>query len=113
MGPPAFGCEQDVPEVRAVFEKFMAANFPPLSDMPAEEYEKRMKEVIPKMIADVDANGDGVIEWSELVAVFIKCTGEPDEATVKAKTDAEIPVDKVPEALTELHAAFGEGLKGG
>ena len=87
----------------------MAVSPPPPADvkLSPEQWDLAMKEAAKMIIADLDANGDGVIQWSEFVAAFNKHVLEcSDEASAKAKCDAEMPVEGVPVFIGMLKDAL-------
>ena len=70
---------------------------PPDSKFTPEEWNAFALVASQQLISMLDANGDGIIQWSEFVnAVNKEVLGCSDEASAKAKIDAEIPFDKVP-----------------
>ena len=94
-------------------EKFIAARPLPPDDvkLSPEEWDLAMKEASKMIIADLDANGDGFIQWSELVANFNKRVFEcSDEASAKAKVDAKMPVENVPIFIDKMKDAIKRNL---
>ena len=66
----------------------------------------QIKNALKKLFGFVDANKDGKIQWSEIIAALVKSSGAPDEASLKAAVDESMPIEIAANIVEAMKAEF-------